>query len=65
MSKVESVSKAFQREVGDGGELNLFQSRKMFTGQIEDIPEMAFHLAPKANIVESPLFESRGEGARR
>ena len=61
LRKVESVSKALQREVGDGGELDLFQSRKLFTRLIGDIPEMASHLAPKADIVESPHFEAAVE----
>ena len=61
LRKVQSVSKALQREVGDGGELDLFQSRKLFTRLIGDIPEMASHLAPKADIVESPHFEAAVE----
>ena len=61
LRKVESVSKALQREVQDGGELDLFQSRKLFTRLIGDIPELASHLAPRADIVESPHFEAAVE----
>jgi len=41
--------------------LDLFQSRKLFTRLIEDIPELASHLAPRADIVESPHFEAAVE----
>ena len=61
LHKVGSVSKALQGGVGHGDELDLFQSRKLFTKLIEDIPEMASHLAPRADIVKSPYFESAVE----
>ena len=52
------MPKALQREDGDDGELDLFQSQKLFNRLIGDIREMAPHLALRAEIVESPHFES-------
>ena len=39
----------------------MLQSRELYTRLIGDAPEMASHLAPKADVVESSHFEAAVE----